>query len=567
MGRRRFIYGLVIWALASTSIGTYAQVNICQSSNWSHTYSGGTREFKVSLVDDDDLDGVSSTEFRRAAIAASEIWNEHSNHGSFSYTGATPLSDIPMNKSDCDADGVSHSIVVVGQDGVVVGGAAAHAQGRCFENGRATQFYIRVFRRSTPSHPNLIAWDTGSIASGRKSLVDTLLHEFGHTLNLGHIQDAMGNIAYGAIMGKPQTGFHARTSPFYWDYRCLRDNGNEHRTGKAAVHQVANGVVGSEQGITSSWNFAKISSGYTVENGMSSPSLVFKKKSSSDTWTWTRGIGWTNSDNISSISNYDGAGASDFVVKEHDEDRQILLNLPRHGYPSNYDRYEKHSPRWVISSNEFNSEVYSDMRHCTHFAGFMNCIASEKVYAGLPVSVAHHDTLDATVFAWVNQTRDGSSDDHEIFVAAGRAADGVVGKKFASGVKSLVQPGIACKNNDAAGYDCVVVYVDINSSSYAVMVKRLYILSGVSHYNVYFNSLAFAVGSGVRSANRVAAFHHDGDWWVAVKRMEYGNDIYLYTSSNGSSWTHKTTIATDAITGPSAVGWRTTDNLISYVKR
>jgi hypothetical protein len=368
-------------------------------------------------------------------------------------------------------------------------------------------------------------------------------------------------------MGRSATGYHLRTDPYRWDYDCIAVSGNEHRTGAAAIHTVSSGAIGSEQGITSSWDFAKISAGYTVEGGLSSPSFAFKKKSSSNTWTWTRGIGSSNSDNISSMSYKDGAGATDIVVKEHDENEQVIINIPRYGLPVTYNQDEKHSPRWVISGNEFDSESYANMYHCTVFSGFLNCLGYERVYSGVPVAVSHHDSLDASVFAWVNQTRSSSSSNHEINIAVGRAADGIVGKRYTTGIKSLTSPGLACKNNDASGYDCVLAYVDLDSSSYLVRTRRFSVSAGSQYYTVSMDPATYTIGSSVRSANRVAAFHHDGDWWVAMKRMETSDDIYLYKSTNGSTWTYNTRIYTSAITGPTSVGWRTSDNIIAYVKQ
>jgi hypothetical protein len=62
----------------------YAGVNDCTVSNWDHTYTGDTRKFRVNYTTAGILDGVSSTEFRRAAIGGAELWNEYGNHGSFS---------------------------------------------------------------------------------------------------------------------------------------------------------------------------------------------------------------------------------------------------------------------------------------------------------------------------------------------------------------------------------------------------------------------------------------------------------------------------------------------------
>ena len=196
--------------------------------------------------------------------------------------------------------------------------------------------------------------------------------------------------------------------------------------------------------------------------------------------------------------------------------------------------------------------------------GFLTCSSASYVYSGKGIAVAWDDYNQRTVNVWVNQNRLDNSDDRELMVSVGHINHYRLPEPDGFGVRSSVTPGLACKDNAAAGgYDCVVAYVDTSNSYNQVSVRRFINFQSGNRY--YALSGSTSLVSNAYTSERIALWYANGKFWLALRGSSPGQSIAVYSSPDSLTWTAESYNVGTSPIGPSAVGYYTGSiNILVY---
>jgi hypothetical protein len=229
--------------------------------------------------------------------------------------------------------------------------------------------------------------------------------------------------------------------------------------------------------------------------------------------------------------------------------------------PTAYDWSSSHRVSYVRSSDGYSaSEIMGSLSHCTSMNGFLTCAATTPVNSSRMLSVSYATGAGRSVTAWVNQNRLDDTNDHEIKVAVGYVNNTTLPTPSGLGVGSLVSPGLACLNNAASGYDCMIAYVDPTDDYHTVRVKRFSPMLGVTHYLLSVDSTTTSLP--VRSSSSLAAWASQGRFWLAIRPAEADQETLIYSSADSVSWTKEGTTWGYSVVGPSVASQWTGSNIV-----
>jgi hypothetical protein len=243
-------------------------------------------------------------------------------------------------------------------------------------------------------------------------------------------------------------------------------------------------------------------------------------------------------------------------------------------FPTAYAFESVHRVRQVRSGNEFASQTLTNLRHCTAMSGFMACSTGNRadVYSAGRLSSAWLDgSIDRTVVAWMNQ--DHSSDgantaSNEIWISVGHVDNDTLSIPHKTGFRTAVPPSVVCMEDFYTIYDCVLLYVPIDDLSLQLRARRFYVTQSSNNYSVTFESgSGHLLPAAARTAEPFATWFISSNdtFYLAFRNLASGQQISVYSSLYGSSWSLVTSSLSDALTGPSAATtWRGTNNLLVY---
>jgi hypothetical protein len=525
--------GLVLFAPAEAAAA-------CTTSNVNHGNTNGGKTYRVNAVSLDLLTTIGSREAVSSAIHMSAAtWNNHANAGYFRIGLSTSDTSLPSTKAACDAAGINYSLVVVKNQN----GSKAVTSGACESGGVATQFVITI--NTKDSSGNL--WDFRTHASvmgaNQWDLVQTMTHEFGHTMRLGHPSTE------DATMTPTTMGTNRSRDLYQWDLECAASiSGHRSLTGYRYTHSAS---FSSESAFTSGtgWPVANVSVGVTSS---ATPGV----------WGWATSVkqsactNWLSAFSpatakCTSISTTVGMSPTEAVWREDTTNDRIFyadyLDLP-----TAYDASSTHRVAYRRSTNQFTSQVSGSLSSCTAMSGFFVCNGTTPVQSGKHVSVAWDNLHNRTVFAWVNQNRANNAQEREIRLAIGNIAHTTLPQHDSLGVQSSVTPGVACESFSAGGFDCIVAYVDQTNTANRVRTRRFYASAGANKYNLVLDPNVYDV-SFAPTASRVAAWYNgtNSKFYIATRPQRVNELTEIFESTDGATWTFLQTLNASVV-GPSA---------------
>ena len=95
-----------------------------------------------------------------------------------------------------------------------------------------------------------------------------------------------------------------------------------------------------------------------------------------------------------------------------------------------------------------------------------------------------------------------------------------------------------------------------------VRIKRFSASPTTNRYVIDIDSATYAVSANVRTASRIAAWHHDGEFWLALRMERVGQEVEMFHSVDGAIWSHVVGNVCYSDVGPSAVSYWTGDNYL-----
>ena len=551
---------LIVTAWLAIGIAGQSGAQTCVSSNTDHYVDDARRQFRVSSVADGGLDGVTALEFQRAAAMAAATWNEQTNSRPFYYNGLTSRTDLPNDKEACDNAGIGYSLVRV--NATSHESAKGRASGRCYnDDGEATQFLISIYAEDASGNDRRWEANGSTIGSNEFDLLQTLTHEFGHTLHLGHPSGQYGTMRATTI------GTNRQRDLYYWDMACVQDlaEAPPERSTKIRRRFIANGTLSGEQVPFSNWIQSKGSPGITWMTGSARFSAAAKQTSVTSTPWWTREHDQANTTNFPvSESHRDLIGMFTEATFREDrtQDRVFWVGLPDH--PDNLDADSSHRMRYRRSSNGFQSTNFGTLKECDSMTGFLQCQSHSYIRSGKPPAISWDYEVSRTVLAWVNQNRDDNARSREIRIAVGYIDNYLLPRATATGIQSNVTPGLACRTNRAAGENCLLAYVDQTDGEQRIRLRRFTPVRNATGYGLNWHPTVTTFTSA-STASRIALWYHDGKWWMAYRTNSPGQWLQVFQSEDSLTWSAlQPPSYTDV--GPTAISYWSGNNVLFYAK-
>lgn len=494
------------------------------------------------------LAGISSSQASIAAIRASDVWNDQSQFGRFTYLGTTGITDLPHDRVDCVAAGTNFSIVTMHD---VCWTAHAIAEPRCHDSyGTPTQFNI-MLARCGPSYPTAVPWAVGAIGPDELDLVSVLAHEFGHTLGLGHHKDGFGVMT-------PPTPLNSivRRELYQADHECAEHNPDlGARTTTGYRRTISGGSVGAETAYLVGANGSPGRS--WLANGWSYGWLV-----SDAAAHWFQ----SSVEDIPSIDPLTGSAVLATVWREDPAfDRAFYTEHFEWPIGSRYTAAAHHRVRYARSADSFaTTSGTGTLSHCSAMSGPWSCSTSTPLQTGHRLAFAFDDYEGRTVTAWAHQNRANNSASNELRITVGQIGHATLPVHNTLGERSAVGPGVACHDNNAGGYACVAAYVDPDDA-YGLVRTRRFTPVWNSSLNRYTLSVSSEVVVGTTTASSIAAWRAGDYWWFAVRVAGDGQPMQLWRSTNGSSWTSQGNFGATYV-GPTAVSYYvgTSNHLLAW---
>jgi hypothetical protein len=192
--------------------------------------------------------------------------------------------------------------------------------------------------------------------------------------------------------------------------------------------------------------------------------------------------------------------------------------------------------------------------------GWMTCVEADALAlnSGESLATSYVDGAALSVNAWVNNTRYDDAADRKINIAVSYYLANVLPLPTTLSVRSVVGPGLACKQNFSGVYDCVVLYVDTNDAQNKVFAQRLSIGSDTTHYTITEDPSGpylvqdSTTGYTAQTGSRIAAtFNGSNGISVVIRSAQSDQPLELFTSTNGTSWTKRTQSLPYSAVGPS----------------
>jgi len=428
---------------------------------------------------------------------------------------------------------------------------------RCLHNGKSYFSRIQVFAKNASG--TAFPWTAGP--TGTHDIVRNLAHEFGHTLNIGHAQDA-------GRWGVMRSGVEHYRDLYSFDTRCAMEEGG-FRALKSYARRHASGTfdpVVSWSGVPYSggWAVAKGTIGVTWTSSWQYYSAaVIKQQTGSYSpfhGAFTRDLNTSNTTTYFSDS-YTSMPPVAGVWRETPQTDRVFhsshLNFPTDGTQLGANRL-----RVAWSSNQWSTQSSSELSRCNGMSGFMQCSSTLPVTTGKRIAVAWDPVLGKSHTAWVHQNRLNDTAEHRLQVATSYISNTTLPNPTTLPVQSAVGPGLACR--EATGFNCILAYVsNIPSEQGSVHLRRFNATTGSTRYHANFESTTRILPTGSGTFNPIAAWHHNGYFWIAVRSLVANAPIRVFRSTTGTSWSFFEEFGTSVV-GPSAASYYLDNNQLGW---
>ena len=231
-------------------------------------------------------------------------------------------------------------------------------------------------------------------------------------------------------------------------------------------------------------------------------------------------------------------------------------------YPTDGNQLGVNRMRVAWSSNKWASQSSAELSHCNGSSGFMQCSSTLPVTTGKRIAVAWDPVLAKSHTAWVHQNRLNDVYEHRMKIATSYVSNSTLPGPTTLQVQAASGPGMACR--EASGYNCILAYMPNEPSEQgSIKVRRFYGQQGSSRYYVVFEAATQTLPSGSGSFNPIAAWHHDGYFWIGVRSMSPNAPIRVFRSTTGTSWSFFEEFGSSAV-GPSAASYFLNNNQLGW---
>jgi hypothetical protein len=535
----------------------------CNPSNFTYHDTAGPKKLRVNTANVSSF-GYSGLEATSGAALGAAAWNEQANAGHFTLSGTSNLENIPEDLADCTNDGVDYSLIVF--DDTTCSNIAAQCQPRC-EDGAGVYHHARIVLFLKTSGCGNRSWGNGATTANQREYPGVLVHELGHLLGLGDVENAPDD-GEDAVMRGDTVATGLFRDLYEWDLKCSAElSGKRALSGYKRTHSSSG--FGSASLFTGTEDICKASSGLAFDGGTAKWASAYHR-SSSIAWDGSADGSFTS---LSNPSANNGAGIRSSIWREDDTVDRVHYSF-WDDYPTDYDYGSTHIVRQIRSTNEFSTQTAEDLRYCTAMTGFLTCTAKAYVQSDGPVATAYvGGSIERSVFAWLNQDHTATGANakaNEIFIAVGYAAHDTLSIPTETGIRSAVPPGLACNENFSGSYDCVLVYVPIDDLTLPIRTTRFSIAQSANNYTITLDgSGPYSPTGSVRTAESIAVWYlsSTSEFYAAWRSANSGQHIVVQSTSNGMSWSVVDSSLDTAATGPSAAStWRGSSNLLVYPK-
>jgi hypothetical protein len=519
--------------------------------------SDGERTYRINATSFAQLDNFSVVDHGvHAVVMAAETWNHQANAGTFLRLANTSRTEpLPADKDGsqgCDAQGIDYSLVIVREyQGNL--NRTAQIRPRCRNSqGNAEQFEIEIFARQTDDGApgDFWPWSVGDVGSDELDLPGILTHEFGHAMNINHpahgefaVMDICFNAdceplapppGYPGGGGGDIEGSTRQRDLYAYDLKCAEEISG-HRTLSAYRRwQTSGGSLGGEWAFTGTSAVAQASAGATWHTGSQWTAAAFKR----DTCTaWTRGLGVSNT-SCTGIDDRVGIGPTEATWRENPSIDRVFYadweETPMWAFNA------KHRARYERSDDGFQSGVVGSMNYCATMNDWMSCspFFQTPLYTGKQLAFAWDNWRNRTVAAWARQTRNDDAADRRVMIAIGHIEHWLLPEPDHLDVRTTIPPAVACDAFSAGNYDCIVAFTDQADPLNTLRIRRFWSGHCGDRYCLTPQSLDpdTYILSGRRTAAPVALWFNDGNFYLMYRQISPYQQLALYESSNGVSF-------------------------------
>ncbi len=423
--------------------------------------------------------------------------------------------------------------------------------------------------------------EVGAISWFEIDTTSIIAHELGHTLDLGHPTGGVNPIDPSVMTAGPDTGQIRRRDLYQYDYKCIDESRGNLRNLSGKYYYVNNSTLSGPTTFTGSFDVAKLTPGLSWNNWLSWSWSGITSSCSS----WSRGLNSPNTqcvdDSLSNSSRY-GVGFLEATFREDTSwDRTIFSNYQDSQLPNTSGLYEQGNlVNYYRSNDSFQTQSnLGYLYHCNSMTGWMSCSSSSNLYSGHKLALAWDEQHSRTVVGWLDQTRQNNNTDRRIMLSVGYTTEislfntpiMTLAEPDTLGTRrSAITPGLACKQNAAYGSrDCILAYVPDDTVNGDIKITAFSITQSINRYVIFNIASDRSLFTGARTANDIAIWYHDSKFWIAYKGFDLLNksSMYIYSSSNGGyTWSYHQKYPTSSPTGPSAVGYWSGNNILTWVE-
>lgn len=485
------------------------------------------------------------------------MWNEQSNWTKFRIIGTTTTTTLPDTFVQCNLQNKNFSLISMHQETGSKGTTIVRCKNSSDNKGTQFEIKLRSFEFSNP--PTYCNFETGIIDPQEWDLVQTLSHEFTHTMNMDHTDN--GSIARPTFPGETR-----QRDPYYYDLHCMQEaNPQKRNTIGYFASYTSNNISLSPNSFTIG---TKGTPGYTNING-------------SQQWTYissnNSGSFWKTDLSLFPVKYFDtdpveSLGYLNFRFREQTPQIDRIMYSSKLDTPTLYDFNSHHTVSIKYSNDGFNtiSGPYN-MHHCSSMLSWFTCANISKIQTSHMPSIAWNDDFTVTAWTHLNRYNDGIGNNTKgIRISAGLINS--TGSPNGTTISqpdwlpdsSAIRPAIACSKNNPTGYDCMVAFVPEDNEDGIIYTRRFSFTTTPYRYQINYENQKRILFNGLKTTSSIAMWYGNNKFWVAVKpyRIEFQDKIEVYYTENGITWTMYGRMNRSSLVGPSAISHWRSDNVI-----